>query len=69
MGRGILDLEVGIGIDDFWVGVGWAVATVAHIEIAGEGGKRDLDSVGANRVFGMLRGRGMGIRVGIIEAL
>lgn len=68
-GRGILDLEVGIGIDDFWVGVDWAVATVVHIDGAGEGGNRDLDVVGVARVFGMLRGRRMGIRVGLIEEL
>jgi hypothetical protein len=69
-GSGILglDLDVGIGIDDLLEGVEGAVATVAAIDIAGDGGKRGLDVVGPARV-GVIRGRGIGIRVGVVEAL
>jgi hypothetical protein len=45
-----------------------AVATVAAVDIAGEVGKCDLDVVGPARV-GVIRGRGRGIRVGVMEAL
>ena len=58
-----MDLEEGIGIDDR--GVDGAVATVADIDIAGDGGIRVLDVVGPARV-GVIRERGMGIRVGIV---
>jgi hypothetical protein len=57
---------VGIGIDDR--GVDGAVATVAAIDIAGDGGKRGLAVVRPARV-GLIRGRGIGIRVGVVEAL
>jgi hypothetical protein len=67
IGRGNLDLEVGIGIDDRRVD--GAVATVAHIDIAGDGVRCDLDVVGMARVMGAIRGRGMGIRVGFAETL
>jgi hypothetical protein len=46
-----------------------AVATVADIDIAGDGGRCNVDVVGVARVFGMMRGRGIGIRVGVVEAL
>jgi hypothetical protein len=67
-GRGSREPDVGIGIDDLLEGVEGAVATVAEIDIAGDEGRCDLDVVGPARV-GVIRGRGIGIRVGVVEAL
>jgi hypothetical protein len=44
-----------------------AVATVAAIDIAGDGGRSDL--VALVRAFEAIRGRGTGIRVGVVESL
>jgi len=45
-----------------------AVATVADIDIAGDGGIWVLEVVGPAPV-GVIRARGIGIRVGVVEAL
>lgn len=45
-----------------------AVASVAHIDIAGDGGRCDLGVVGPARVE-LIRGRGTGIRVGVVGTL